>query len=291
MRAVASAMLLAACAGEPVSWEDPDPARTGLDGLEGPYGAASVDLRASARASEAVLVEIVYPSDERGEPDVSDAPTVVLVHGGFVAPDRYRWLAVHWATRGYVVAMPRADWLLAITQPGNGEVALRALREASGSDGRLEGLVASDGPVAVSGHSLGGVLAAGQWARDDGVEGLVLLASFPAAGTDLSGASDKPAVALAGETDAKAPPDDVESHLEPIEGPLWYGVVDGMNHYAWTDDPSEGELAGDGEQTRSVGETRRDAQRVLDTWLDAWLRDDPAALGRLDGAFPGVVRP
>jgi len=291
MRALSAVLLLVACAGGPETLAEPDPTRTGLDGADGPYGATALDLRAPARVSEAVRVEVVFPSDADGAPDVADAATVVLIHGGFVAPERYRWLAVHLATRGYVVAMPRADLLLAITQPGNGEVALEALRdEASGGD-RLAGVVASDGPVAVAGHSLGGVLASSQWARDDEVEGLMLFASYPAAGTDLTDAAGKPVVALAGSTDEVAPREDIEAGLARVQDPLWYGVVDGLNHYGWTDDPSPGDLEGDGPATRPVDEARRDAQRVLDTWLDAWLLDDSDALVRLDGEFPGVVRP
>lgn len=236
-------------------------------------------------------LEIVFPSDEGGDLAVEDAPAIVLVHGGFAEPARYRWMAIHWATRGYVVAMPRADWLLAITQTGNGDVALDLLREEAAGDGPLAGVVAPDGPVAVAGHSLGGVIATLQWADDPGVEGLMLFASYPSAGTDLSEASGKPVVALAGSTDEVAPREEIESALERLDDPLWYGVVDGLNHYGWTDDPSPSELRRDGPETRPVADARRDAHRVLDTWLDAWLLDDPDALLRLDGSFPGVERP
>ncbi len=121
-------LLLCGCAPAPVSLLDADPSRGGEAGTLGPHGALLHTIRAPARVVESVRVDLVLPVDGGGAPAVVDAPAVVLIHGGFVAPERYRWLAVHLASRGVPVAMPRADLLLAITEPGNGEIALATPR-------------------------------------------------------------------------------------------------------------------------------------------------------------------
>lgn len=103
-----------------------DATRTGEDGADGPFGAARLRLAAPARVSEVAPTQVVFPTLAQydvSEPTaaVTDAPVIVFVHGGLVSPDRYYWLAAHWATRGYVVVLPRAELGLAITQPGKME--------------------------------------------------------------------------------------------------------------------------------------------------------------------------
>jgi dienelactone hydrolase len=266
----------------------PDPARPGDPGLPGPYGAAARSLAVQARVTEVVPAEVLYPSDADGELAVTSAPAVVLVHGGLVAPERYRWLGAHLATRGVVVVMPEAELLLAISQPGNGAASLDALREVAGGDGPLAGLVDADGPVATMGHSLGGVMAARQWVDDPDVDLLVLLASYAAPGDPVEDQDGRPVLAVGGTTDGSLEPDrllDEVARFPQVETFL----VDGMNHYAWTDDPSQAELDGDGARTRSLEALRRDALRVVDTWLDVVLGGaDPAALA---GPVPGTVTP
>ncbi|MEQ1503920.1 MAG: hypothetical protein ABMB14_16885, partial [Myxococcota bacterium] len=118
--------IAAGCARDPVRLVEPDPARTGEPGVDGPYGVARLDLRVPARVTDAIPVAVVYPADDALGPAVAGAPAVVFVHGGGVVPDRYVWLASHLATRGYAVVLPEA-WLdLAIFEPGNGALALDA---------------------------------------------------------------------------------------------------------------------------------------------------------------------
>jgi len=288
---VAGFCLLGGCAVPARLLLPADPQRDGTDGTDGPLGAELIPVRATARMTEQVPVDLVVPVDASGDLAVTDAPAVIFVHGGFVAPDRYLWLAAHQASRGYVVALPRAELLLAITQPGNGEVALAALRDEAGPGGAIEGAVAEDGPVVVSGHSLGGVVAAMQWVGDPSIRGLALYASYPSKGTDVASAAGRPVIALAGSADGSAPAAAVGAHLDRFAPPLYFGVVDGLDHYGWTDDPSPSELKGDGQPGRPVPELRRDVDRVLDTWLDAWLREDGAAAARLDQPFPNVENP
>lgn len=278
---------LTGCTSESVELLAPDASRTGEDGALGPFGVALRSGRVQARVTEGVPLDLIYPADGL-DPAVADAPTVVYVHGGFVTPERYRWQAVHWASRGYVVAMPKADWLLAITQTGNGRVALDVVIEGTRWPD-LDGVASPEGPFAVGGHSLGGVVSSMQWVSDERVRGLMLFASYPAGSTDVASRSGQPVLALSGDEDDLATPDDVTRGLQPLEEGLFFGLIEGMNHYAWTDDATASELRRDGEATRGIEALRLDADRVSDTWLDAWLRDDVDALDALEqGLFPGV---
>ncbi len=278
-------LLLLACApvGTPELLLEPDPDRADLlPGERGPYGAALVEARAQARVSDAIALDILYPADDAGSPAVTDAPVVVFIHGGFVDPTRYHWLAAYLATRGWVSVLPEADLHLAITEPGNGDLALNRLQELSRRSDALRDLAGE--PVLAMGHSLGGVMASAQWARDEDVDGLVLLASFPADFTNVE-EGDGPVLALTGTTDV-FDWENLEAQLDRVPGPVTDARIDGMNHYAWTDEASDADLAGDGPQTRPVATTREDALRVLDTWNEVrWFGGDEALL---EGPFPGV---
>jgi Alpha/beta hydrolase family len=275
--------------GPPEGLALPDPTRDGLDGLDGPHGAAAVSLAAQARVTEVVPVTVVYPADEALQPTVTDAPVVVFVHGGLVAPERYEWLARHLATRGVVTVLPEAELLLAISQPGNGAVALDALRDQVAGDGLLAGLVAPAGPAAAMGHSLGGVLAARQWVDDPALELVVLLASFPAAGDAVEDQGGRPALSVGGTTDQSLPLDELVAESARFAEPFTLRVVTGMNHYAWTDDSTAGDLDGDGPLERPLAELRQDALRLIDAYLDVHLGGADPAL--LDGPFPGTEVP
>lgn len=254
-------------------------------GERGPHGAAWIETTAQARVSDAIALDIIYPADSDGVPAVQGAPVVVFVHGGLVGPERYHWLPAYLATRGWVGVLPEADLQLAITEPGNGDLALDRLQNLSDSNDRLQGVVGAEQPVVAMGHSLGGVMAAGQWARDPDVDALVILASFPADFTPIEDGGTGPVLTLTGLADA-FDWERLEEQLTRFAGPTLDARIDGMNHYAWTDDATEGELESDGPQTRPVEDTREDALRVLDTWLDVRLFGGDSAA--LDGPFPGV---
>lgn len=274
-------LTLAACRGQLEIVAEPDATRTGADGEGGPFGVARVEERAQVRVTEVLTYEITAPVDAGGP--VAACPTVVLVQGGFVDTERYRWLAEHFATRGYAVVAPDYAADLALLQAGN---TVAALDDALTTRGPAEGVVA--GPFAVGGHSLGGVAAAIAWTGDDRFDGLLLLASFPADGTDVE-SRDAAVLSVVGTDDGSADLDAVADGAERFPGPTLLAEVDGLNHYGWTDAPTEGELAKDGEATRDVEEARRDALRLIDTWLDATLLGDADANARLQGDFPNVA--
>jgi hypothetical protein len=269
----------------------PDPTATGEDGERGPYGAARATYRTQARVSERLIFEVTWPADAEGILDPAGAPypCVLSVQGGLVEPERYRWMAEHMASRGAVVLAPRHSLDLAILESDNASYALdEALERAALPGDPLEGALEEGGPVVAMGHSLGGVVAAMLWVADPRVEGVSVLASYAAGGTDVESMGGSPSLLLTGAED-QVPPEEFFPEWERFPEPRWGGVIEGMNHYDWTDEATESELAGDGVSTRPASESRRDAWRVLDSWLDATLLGDPEAAARLDeGQFPGV---
>lgn len=287
--------LLLACRPVPdeasVVWTAPDPARDGLLGLDGPMGAAAVEFSVLARATDVVPVTVFFPSDAEGwpDPEALPAPTVLFVQGGAVDAERYGWLLAHLATRGYVGVLADHARDLAFFQPDDSIYAWERLGELAGEPGTLDGVILPDGPAAVAGHSLGAVVAAGLWADDARLSGLAMLAGYPAGGADIEARAGVPALAMAGSTDEKSPPETIDAQTARFEDPFWLAVVEGMNHYAWTEDATERELSGDGAVQGSLEEVRAAALGVLDTFLDAAVREDDEALARLDaGVFDGV---
>ncbi len=289
---LAGLVLLCACQAKPkigTLLVPPDAARTQAGG-DGVHGAALTSYDAQARLSEAMRVNITYPANADALP-VSLAmppPIVVLVQGGLVSVARYQWLATHLATRGYTVIAPNHLLDLALLEIDNARI---ALDDALALDVPwLQPALSSEAPVAVGGHSLGGVVSAHEWDSDSRFSALFLLASFAAKDEPVEQSTGKPVVSLVGSTDQKALPDDVFSGFQRFGQPRLFGLIEGMNHYAWTDDASSNELKSDGVNTRPVPELRRDALRVLDAWLDAKLKGEPQALTVAN--FPGVsVRP
>ncbi len=276
--------LLLGCSATPsfVVLLDPDPARDGLNGADGPYGAIATSRRYQARVTDAIRAEIVLPSDETDSPAISAAPTVVFVQGGLVDVDRYRWLYTHFASRGYAVIAPYHALDLAIFDIGNASDALAGAR----ADPQLGDSIGDS--AAVGGHSLGGVVAVKNWLADDSFSALFLLASFPAAGDDPTARTGSPVLSIAGDNDQKALPADVRAGFERFGDPRYLAMVDDLNHYGWTDGATEKELASDG-AAATLDADRIAALTVIDAFLDASLRGDATAVERLDQPFDGVT--
>lgn len=267
-----------------------DPARNGTDGLEGPFGVASVHMITQVRVTERVNLDVYFPADSQGNLDRVHAPypIVLFIHGGLVPFEQYKWLSKHFATRGYVVIGAAHALDLAVFQPDNSMAALRSVRSASIITGHtLEGAVNNGSPVVAMGHSLGGVIATWEWTNYP-LQGVALLASFPADDAVAMPALNSPVLAISGSEDGQAHAEDVTRGLQRFTAQKLLAIVNGMNHYNWTDNNPT--VASDRPATRPVEQTRRDALRVLDTWLDATTRFDPAAQQQLaTGTFAGVT--
>ncbi|TNE90196.1 MAG: hypothetical protein EP330_09055 [Deltaproteobacteria bacterium] len=271
-------LALTACSLTPSELLPEDPDADGTSGARGPLGADLYEIDTQARVTERLHYAFVTPTG--GE---APYPLVTFVHGGLVDDARYHWIAAHMASRGYAVVLAEHDGDLAITQSGNSDLAVEDLLRRELGD-----RVDEAAPWATMGHSLGGVIASGLWARDDRYAGLALLASFPAGFTPVEQRTEGSLLSLWGSEDG-GDESEARAAVDRFDVPANFARIDGMNHYAWTDDPSEGELSRDGVATRPDAQTRVDALFVLDTWLDAEIGGDAdAAQALADGTFPNV---
>lgn len=241
---------------------EPDAMALAAYGDRGPHGVLLSQRQFRVRVDQAVDVEVLWP-DSPG----AFAP-VLLVQGGFVSPERYRWLAIHMASRGHVVIAPKHLLDLAFFAQGNGLDALAALRQASQDPSDpLAGKVAEIPGMAI-GHSLGGVVAAKAWLGDPlGLSHLVFLASIPDPGDDLTVRRQGRVLSIIGDQDGMSV-DEAAAGLEDFVVPTTLAVVRGMNHYHFTDDASDEELAPGGEAREPIPVTRRRALYLVDAALD-----------------------
>lgn len=267
----------------------PDAARIGEDGAAGRFGVTHQSFTAQARATEVVHYTVHWPSGADGTFDDSEGrcPVVMFIHGGFVSAEQYGWLPRHFASRGYCVVSPDHPLELAIMESDNASIVLDALQQEPPEV--LEGALSER--AVVMGHSLGGAVGTFRWIADERFEGLVLLASWPGETTPVEPLTGRPSLSIIGSQDkAGEATQTAFDEYQRFPDPKWFGVVDGMNHYDWADGATDANLAGDGTSTRPQEDTRRDAVRVIDTWLDAWLRDGAAARAALNArAFPNVA--
>ena len=275
---LACAMALAACTTEPEITLDPDPSASAELGARGPYGAARIERSLRARVDDTITVEITLPVDTDGELLDGPLPVTLFVHGGLVSASRYGWIAEHIASRGHVVISPSHTFDLALFQSGNALDALEGARAlAAAGDPDLTGRL-SDEPVVAIGHSLGGVVAAGAWIqRPDLVRHLVMLASEPAPGEPLAERGYDPSsrvVSIVGTQDGLQRPEDALAGVEELSkagAPVSFGLVEGMNHFQFVEDPTADELGRDQESTRELDSARALSLYLLDATLDASL--------------------
>jgi len=242
-------------------------------------------LEVKARGLELVAVDVVAPAAADGSAAVAEVG-VVLLPGGLVEPSRYLWLARVLARSGMAVALPTFPLNLGFFAIDDARVARRVLVEGSGPDG-VAPLVRAGAPIAVGGHSLGGVVAASA-AVDGGYDALVLLASY-AAGYDPVESLPVPVLSVAGELDCSARLTRVRTEYErfpPQRSTL--AVVSGLTHYGFTDALTEDEKSGCLPSIPLEDGHARLAD-VVGAFLSARLRGDAAARQRLEDGIDGVV--
>jgi dienelactone hydrolase len=223
-----------------------------------------------------VDADVFTPKDAAGP-----LPAVVVVQGGLVPIERYRWLGAQLAQRGAIVAMPTHPFDLPIFAIDHATRALFGLRGASNDEtDRLAGLVGT--PAIVCGHSLGGVVAAKAWRSSVAFQSLALFASYPEESDDFAGRGGR-VLSMVGGADQKATLDDVVKGAAAFDA-AQVVVVDGMTHYQWTDDATDDEIASDSEPTLSDEAVRAPVETLLGALLDEvagrapWPFDDVTAL-------------
>ena len=118
-------------------------------------------------------------------------------------------------------------------------------------------------------HSLGGAVAIKQWLRhEDDLGPLVIVASYPAGG-DTVQEKQRPVLSIAGDLVNSAVPEEVRAGAQRF-GNATLAWVQGMNHYDWCDAVTQKERDKENSpHERPADESRSDAWRVIDAYLDA----------------------
>lgn len=280
MKRLLPILCLTACTSlDPLPLLGSDPDRGGAPGEIGAFGVSRWETAVRARATTRVDLIFLLPTVD-GEPPATPSPVVIFNPGGFVTPERYVWQGEHLASRGYITVIPTYPGGLAILNPGNSQVALETLYEQSNdSESPLFGWTDPSAPVAVAGHSLGGVIAAMHFNKDPDIDALILEASFPANSTKVEDSqAGRSVLGITGTTDGVSP-GEFEEEWSRFSEPFVTAVVEGMNHYAWTDQVKESDQVGDkdGPLLRPVNAVRNDAWLAMDAFLDASLLGDEEA--------------
>ncbi len=271
------------CAPPPEELLAPDPARTLALGEDGPHGVELVVRRIRARVDHAIDLDVLVPL-ELDRTRARDCPVVLLVQGGLVGRERYRWLGIHLASRGFVVIAPGHALDLAFFEQGNALDALSTLRVASRREGDVLFSVLGEGPVAIVGHSLGGVVAATAWGQSpETITHLALLASYPQEG-GFEVRERGRVLSLLGTEDGRTSFASASAGVRALATsgvPVTFASIEGMNHMQFTDGVTEAEAADDGVATVDDATARARLLVLLDALFadfsgaDGTLLDDP----------------
>ena len=268
-------LLLSACtAPEPIVLLEADETRDSAYGTDGPLGALLQQRTIRVRVDETVKTDITVPTDADGAALSGPLPTIVLLPGGAVQSDRYRWLAAHFASRGFVVVSPYFA-TFSLFEVGNVVAVLDHVKDsAERPEDTLYGAIDPEVPVMITGHSLGGVTSSKVWLDlPDEVTHLAFLASTTDANDDFSTRPDPTGEAavltVSGALDGRIDPDTVSEGVEGFSIPVTGALVEGMNHLQWVDDVTEKESEDD-----YVATIPEDEARYLGLYLVDALADD-----------------
>lgn len=180
---------------------------------------------AALQSGPAVTVEqepwlVFRPAD--GEPQTG----LIFYPGGRVDYRAYAPYARAVAEQGYLVVIPRMPFNLAVFDPAEAGSVMDAYPEIQ--------------RWVVGGHSLGGAMAANfAKANPDRVQGLLLVASYPAESDSLA-ASNLPVLSISGSDDGLADTTTVEASRALLPAETVFLAIDGGNHaqFGWYGDQS-----------------------------------------------------
>jgi dienelactone hydrolase len=240
----------------------PDPARSGAFGDDGPLGALLMQRSLRVRGDRIVDVDIIAATDD-GEVPQKNAVPVLMVQGGSVPVERYRWLAQHLASRGAVVVAPHFLADLAFFDQGDAVDALAAARDRSNDPNDDLADVLAPIPALATGHSLGGVVAAGAFENDGDIGALALLASYPDPGNPPT-RKDGRVLVVGGERDGLITIDKLVDSNKAFVAPVVGASVLGLTHFQLTDDPTEANLENEGTSGDDLALVRQRALFLID---------------------------
>jgi fermentation-respiration switch protein FrsA (DUF1100 family) len=241
----------------------------------GPFAVRTVSVQLYDASRDRTINITVYAPDANGE-----FPLVVMVHGFAAAASDYETLDTQLAAAGFVVAapdFPRSS-RAATTNPSRDIVAqasdvsfvLDQLLNLETVPTPLFGSI-EDGPVAVMGHSDGGVTAAGvafnSAAADPRIGAAVIMSggAFGFSGSWFTGASTPALLALHGTADEVNPYASSEALYDEATGAKMLVAIDGGSHTGpFMSDSSESDVGA-----------------LIAAFLHAYLEGDAAAAGQL----------
>jgi hypothetical protein len=251
------------------------------------------------RPDRTLDVEVLYPaagepapegsaegSTEGAEPAAGTFPLVVFAHGFDGEGSFFRGFGESWARHGYVVALPTFplsrhgvdDASDLVNQPGDISFVVDELGSLDRDD-PLAGHVDAE-TLAVGGHSLGSATVFGvgynSCCVDDRIDAVVAVSGGPAPfpGGTYDGAPPTPMLLVQGGADETVPAAFGDFVFDHPFGPLWYLRPGDATHVGVF-----------------FGEPGRLFDRAVVAFLDAELKDDPAALDAVgdDVAASGVA--
>lgn len=215
----------------------------------GPAAQAAISNAASG-------VEVVDDGDLAFVP--SDPATVglILYPGGRVDPDSYAVLALPVAEAGYTAVIPSVRLNLAVLDQN---VADRVMDDHPDIDTWV-----------VGGHSLGGAMAALYAGNNlDKVDGLALVAAYPAGSTNLVGTGIS-VVSVYGTNDGLTSWQEIDDSADQLPGDTSFVAIDGGNHAQFGD---YGTQSGDNHATIDADEQWQQTVDALIDLLDAVAAD------------------
>ncbi len=267
IRSITFAIVLGASAGGCAPTYDvrlrADANSDGTLGARGAYGVGHIERTFRIRGDASATADVFFALDADDSVVAGAFPAAVFVQGGLVTADRYGWFGEHIASRGAVAVLPHHSGDLAFFDQGNATDCYDAVRNATRTPGDVLQGTMNDGPAMIAGHSLGGVVAAKAWLAQPSVFAqLALMASIPDPADDVS-VRDGLVISVGGKNDKRIAPPAVFDGARPFADAI-VAVVDGMNHYQFTDDATDSELASDGKATIAINDTRADAMFLVD---------------------------
>ncbi|MEM8861915.1 MAG: alpha/beta fold hydrolase [Chloroflexota bacterium] len=185
-------------------------------------------------------------------PDSPKKTGFIFYSGGLVTPEAYAAHLKPLAEAGFTVVVPNMPLNLAVFN-------LNAANQIVGQYPQIERWV-------IGGHSLGGAMAA-QYAleHDDEIDGLVLWASFPAEGADLSNHNIE-AVSIYASQDGLASIEEVLSSAERLPGNAMFVEISGGNHAQFGDyGEQSGDLAASIQLIQQIDQTAQITLEFLET--------------------------
>lgn len=182
----------------------------------------------------------------------SPATGFIFYPGGRVDARAYAPLAHDLAAKGFLVVIVKMPLNLAVFNPNAAETILATYPQIR--------------HWVVGGHSLGGAMAA-SFARQNpaGVDGLILLASYPASSADLS-KTDLAVLSIYATQDRLATVEKIRASQALLPPTTQWVAIEGGNHaqFGWY-----GEQPGDGTATLSRPEQHRQTLSAISNFLES----------------------